>query len=120
MDLAGTMYPIAVVPESKRSIGSRRRMENMKTFILSIAIGALALPALAGPQKSKQASPDWQIAGWEVTTCCCNDICPCRFNEKPTHMECEGIIAVHIDKGHYGSTKLSDVNFIITGRSFDD
>ncbi len=92
----------------------------MKTIALSLVIGALSLPALGGLQKAKKSAPDWRIAGWEVTTCCCNDICPCRFNEKPTHMECEGIMAIHIDKGHYGSTNLSDVNFIVTGRSFDD
>src|SRR5947208_15176920 len=92
----------------------------MRILFVTALLAGISIAATGAPNPQASKGPDWQIAGWEVTTCCCNDICPCRFNEKPTHMECEGIIAIHIDKGFYGATKLSDVNFIITGRSFDD
>ena len=83
--------------------------------MLFLILTMAAVPALASPNKQAKG-PDWTITGWEVTTCCCNDICPCRFNEKPTNMECESFVSVHIDKGMYGTTKLSDVNFIIVSR----
>lgn len=78
---------------------------------------ALALIAPGAPSKAQ--TEDWKISGWETTTCCCKDICPCRFNEKPTHMECEATISIHIDKGNYGATKLDGANFIVVGRGFD-
>src|SRR5437588_1883574 len=67
-----------------------------------------------------QTGDDWKIAGWEVTTCCCQDICPCRFNEKPTHMECEGLVSIHVETGYFGETKLDGVSFILASRGFDD
>src|SRR5687767_12822861 len=81
-------------------------------------IGALlfAGAATAAPNKKQAKTPNWSITGWEVTTCCCKDICPCRYNEKPTHMECESFVNVHVDKGFFGNTKLTDVNFILVSR----
>jgi hypothetical protein len=81
-----------------------------------VTFGVLA----QGAKQKKDTGPDWKISGWETTTCCCTDICPCRYNEKPTHMECESFIAVHVDKGYYGKTRLDNVNFILAGRGFDD
>ena len=87
----------------------------MRKVVLMLALAVIALPAQADP-KGKAKSPNWSMTGWEVTTCCCKDICPCRHNEKPTHMACEAFVSVHVDKGFYGPTKLSDVNFIIVSR----
>lgn len=91
-------------------------MHAMHTMLLTLAL-------LGGPARGAAAmnapGVDWKISGWETTTCCCTDICPCRFNEKPTHMECEGIIGIHVDKGNYGATKLDGANFILTSRGFD-
>lgn len=91
--------------------------------MLTLLIAAMLLPAVtATPQSSDAKKPvgeDWKISGWETTTCCCKDICPCRFNEKPTNNECESTISVHIDKGNYGKARLDGVNFVIVGRGFD-
>jgi hypothetical protein len=92
----------------------------MLRFALAAAL--LSASAFAGiPNKAQEKNdiPDWTITGWETTTCCCKDICPCRFNEKPTHMECESTISIHIDNGKYGDTKLEDVNLILVSRGFD-
>ena len=87
--------------------------------IAALIVGVAIAKPVAPNKVAKQAVPDWKISGWETTTCCCNDICPCRMNEKPTHNECESTISIHIDKGTYGETKLDDVNFILVGRGFD-
>ncbi len=87
----------------------------MRKVVLMLVLVAIASGVQAKP-KGKPKAPNWSMTGWEVTTCCCKDICPCRFNEKPTHMACESFISIHVDKGFYGSTKLSDVNFILASR----
>jgi len=89
----------------------------MLRFALAAAL--LSASAFGGSPKvgqEKNEIPDWTITGWETTTCCCKDICPCRFNEKPTHMECEATISIHLDSGKYGDTKLDDVNMILVSR----
>jgi len=93
----------------------------MRNLLWTLAL-AVCTPAcvLAQDEAKKTAEENWKISGWETTTCCCNDICPCRYNEKPTHMECESIIAIHVDKGQYGKTRLDNVNFILIGRGFDE
>ena len=89
----------------------------MRALLIAGAL-MFATGVSAAPGKKSAKGPNWSMTGWEVTTCCCKDICPCRFNEKPTNMECESFISLHIDKGFYGNTKLSDVNFIMVGRGF--
>ncbi len=96
----------------------------MRTLMIVIALLGCAAAVQRGgaaPPKSqeKDTGPNWKISGWETTTCCCKDICPCRFNEKPTHMECESTISIHVDKGAVGETKLDDMNFILVSRGFD-
>jgi hypothetical protein len=94
----------------------------MRALLLGLALvgsASTGVPARAADPPSTPAQ-DWRISGWEVTTCCCNDICPCRYNEKPTHMECEGIISIHVEKGYFGKTRLDNVNFILVSRGFDE
>jgi hypothetical protein len=91
----------------------------IKLALVAALLGASAIGTFPNKGQDKNAIPDWTITGWETTTCCCKDICPCRFNEKPTHMECESTISIHIDSGKFGDTKLEDVNFILVGRGFD-
>src|ERR1051325_5108882 len=93
----------------------------MRTLMIAMALISCAPFAAADGPKSKAQDngPDWTLTGWETTTCCCNDICPCRVNERPTHGECEATISVHIDKGMYGDTKLDGVNFILVSRGLE-
>ena len=52
------------------------------------------------------AQTSWEIRGREFTNCNCAYGCPCQFNARPTKNQCEAIIALEIDGGHHGSTKL--------------
>lgn len=105
---------VAVIAAAAVAVGASSPSKSAKT--------AKTAKAASAPARAAHAAlpgEDWKVSGWETTTCCCNDICPCRYNEKPTHMECESTISVHIDRGHYGATKLDGVNFILLGRGFD-
>jgi hypothetical protein len=39
--------------------------------------------------------------------CNCAPGCPCDFNQYPTQGHCEGLVAMRIDKGHFGDVDLS-------------
>jgi hypothetical protein len=53
----------------------------------------------------------WAIEGEWFKNCNCDPGCPCDFNQAPTHGQCEGIIAMRIDKGHYGDVPLDNLKF---------
>jgi len=55
---------------------------------------------------------DWAIEGEWFKNCNCDPGCPCDFNQDPTHGQCEGIIAMRIDKGHYGDVSLDGLKFV--------
>ncbi len=54
---------------------------------------------------------NWAIEGEWFKNCNCDPGCPCDFNQAPTHGQCEGIIAMRIDKGHYGEVPLDGLKF---------
>jgi hypothetical protein len=53
----------------------------------------------------------WSIEGPWFKNCNCDPGCPCDFNQAPTHGQCEGIIAMRIDRGHFGDVALDGVKF---------
>jgi hypothetical protein len=53
----------------------------------------------------------WRMVGEEVAACNCAWGCPCQFNALPTHGRCEAVVAVRIQSGHYGATRLDGVTF---------
>lgn len=53
----------------------------------------------------------WSIEGAWFKNCNCDPGCPCDFNQAPTHGNCEGILAMRIDKGHYGDVPLDGLKF---------
>lgn len=53
----------------------------------------------------------WSIEGAWFKNCNCDPGCPCDFNQAPTHGNCEGIIGMRIDKGHYGDVSLDGLKF---------
>lgn len=55
---------------------------------------------------------DWRIVGEEVASCNCDWGCPCQFNALPTKGFCEALVAMHIERGHFGSTSLDGVNYV--------
>jgi hypothetical protein len=50
--------------------------------------------------------PDWIIRGLEISTCNCNWGCPCQFNSIQTHGHCRAGVAMRIEAGHYGDSRL--------------
>lgn len=54
---------------------------------------------------------DWMIRGPKITGCNCDYGCPCEFNGKPTHGQCEGMEAMHIEEGYFGDVRLDGVIF---------
>ncbi|TBW57703.1 DUF1326 domain-containing protein [Marinobacter halodurans] len=57
---------------------------------------------------------DWRIRGFEYINCNCDFGCPCQFNGRPTHGDCKAFGAFHIDDGHFGETRLDNLNFAVT------
>ncbi|TMK74775.1 MAG: DUF1326 domain-containing protein [Actinobacteria bacterium] len=53
----------------------------------------------------------WDIKGAWFKNCNCDPGCPCDFNQAPTHGNCEGVIAMRIDEGHFGDVSLDGLKF---------
>jgi len=67
------------------------------------------------PAKKKAASKavSWQIKGELALNCSCDVFCPCVVSlgqHPPTQGFCHAWMAVRIDEGHFGRTKLSGLN----------
>jgi hypothetical protein len=43
--------------------------------------------------------------------CNCDPGCPCDFNQYPTQGHCHGMVAMRIDKGHFGDVDLSGLHW---------
>ena len=56
----------------------------------------------------------WQMHVYYLDSCNCDWGCPCQFNAKPTHGNCEGLSGIHIINGNYryhnNSIKLDGLN----------
>lgn len=59
---------------------------------------------------SKGKKTKWQMQVYYLDSCNCDWGCPCQFNAKPTHGNCEGVGGIHITKGKYGNIKLDRLN----------
>ncbi len=53
---------------------------------------------------------DWQLEGEYFETCNCATACPCIWLNPPTEGECKLLVGWHIGRGHFGSTRLDDLN----------
>jgi len=51
----------------------------------------------------------WEIKGIEICNCNCNFGCPCQFNSKPSHGNCQGILGFDIEEGHFGVVRLTRI-----------
>lgn len=57
---------------------------------------------------------DWRIKGFEFVNCNCDPGCPCQFNSRPTHGNCEALGAFRIEEGYFGDTRLDGLSFAMT------
>jgi hypothetical protein len=53
----------------------------------------------------------WSLEGAWFKNCNCDPGCPCDFNQAPTTGQCEGIIGMRIDQGHFGDVALDGLKF---------
>jgi hypothetical protein len=53
-----------------------------------------------------KAKPNWKIHVYYLDACNCDWGCPCQFNAKPTHENCEGLSGIHIIDGNYDNNKI--------------
>ncbi len=60
------------------------------------------------------AEEKWRLEGEWLKNCSCAYGCPCDFNARPTQGWCKGLVAMHIDKGHFGGVKLDGLSFAAT------
>lgn len=51
----------------------------------------------------------WEIEGEEFGNCNCDYGCPCQFNALPTHGSCEAVLAIQINRGHFGDITMDGV-----------
>ncbi len=59
---------------------------------------------------------DWMIKGTKIGNCSCEYGCPCEFNGRPTGDGCEGMEAMEIEEGYFGSVRLDGLRFAGTFR----
>jgi hypothetical protein len=68
-------------------------------------------------QKAKtktKVKTNWKMHAYYLDACNCDWGCPCQFNAKPTHNNCEGVGGFHIIDGNYGNIKLDRLNMAWT------
>lgn len=53
----------------------------------------------------------WSIEGAWFKNCNCDPGCPCDFNQAPTTGQCEGMLGMRIDSGHFGDVPLDGLKF---------
>jgi hypothetical protein len=54
--------------------------------------------------------PAWQLKGRVLIACNCDHGCPCNFNARPTHGQCEGGWTWHVEQGRHGDVALDGLN----------
>jgi hypothetical protein len=54
---------------------------------------------------------EWHLTGEEIASCNCAWGCPCQFMALPTTGYCEALVAIDIDRGHFGETTLDGVRY---------
>jgi hypothetical protein len=56
----------------------------------------------------------WFWKGKWLEYCSCDWGCPCESNAPPSRGHCDGVVALHIDEGHYGDVRLDDITIVAT------
>jgi hypothetical protein len=58
--------------------------------------------------------PRWEIHAYFLDACNCDWGCPCQFNARPTHGNCEGVAGYHILNGSYDNkVRLDGFNMVL-------
>lgn len=59
---------------------------------------------------------EWHVSGDWFDVCKCTIPCPCTFAQAPSSGDCEGVLAYHIRRGHYGAIPLDGLNLLGVGQ----
>lgn len=96
-----------------------------RLILIPVAIAAASFLAIGGTEMMKADAPDWAFNATIIEACSCPLFCQCYFNTEPaSHGGHEGHgadhfcrfnNAFHVNKGHYGGTKLDGVTFWVAG-----
>lgn len=62
------------------------------------------------------ATVKWRLKGKYLKSCNCDPGCPCEFWARPTYTKCEGMLGMHVDEGHFGTTSLEGLNWVVQYR----
>ncbi len=78
--------------------------------LTSVAAGK-DTPVGQSEEAETMAYVDWLLRGRKIGTCSCDYGCPCEFLGRPTNPPCEGLEAMEIDEGYFGSVRLDGLRF---------
>lgn len=56
---------------------------------------------------------DWRLSGDWIKNCNCAFGCPCDFMAPPTHGNCEAVLGMRIERGHFAGTNLDGLSFFV-------
>lgn len=62
------------------------------------------------------ANLSWRLKGEWIKNCNCAYGCPCDFNARPTYGNCDGIVVMNIQQGHFGDVRLDGLKFALMAR----
>ena len=81
----------------------------MRTLFAALTIVLLILTA-----PPRAAEPNWHLIATVAESCSCTISCPCNFGGEPNRTPCEGNRLIAIKSGHYETTDLAGVSFLVT------
>jgi|AntRauTorckE6833_2_1112554.scaffolds.fasta_scaffold06688_2 hypothetical protein len=55
----------------------------------------------------------WKLDGHYLESCTCREVCPCLTLGHPTEGDCTGLVAWHINRGHFENTSLDGLNVVV-------
>jgi hypothetical protein len=89
---------------------SKQRNSTMRNALCATILGGLMASGVTRPAPGAQTAQEnntvWKISGDLEEACSCRPPCPCWFKSLPSRMTCDGVQAVFIKKGRFGSTAL--------------
>ena len=56
---------------------------------------------------------EWLLSGEWIKNCNCAFGCPCDFMAPPTHGNCQAVLGMRIEHGHFGTTNLDGLSFFV-------
>jgi hypothetical protein len=75
-------------------------------------------PSATGPS-GPPSGPEWSVEGRWLDTCDCGLPCPCWHGDKPAKKHCQDLWFFHVDKGHFGPTRLDGLDLVQVYASAD-